>query len=116
VINKEVERALTAKLAKLGDTPDAVAATLLAEGCRGKPAQSARCPVARYLQKLGWSEVSVGLRDASIFDDGINEIGVNEIATPRFSRAVAEFIFGFDADEYPGLYEPDPEAATDERA
>jgi hypothetical protein len=111
VINKEVERALTAKLAKLGDIPDAVAATLLAEGCQGKPAQSARCPVARYLQKLGWSEVSVGTRDASVYDDESNEI-----ARPQFSRAITEFIFRFDADEYPGLYEPEPEAATDERA
>jgi hypothetical protein len=111
MINKEVERALTAKLAKLGDNPDAVAATLLAEGCLGKPCAANGCPVVRYLQKLGWPDASVGCRDASVYDDD-----GNEVARPQLSKAVAGFIAGFDADGYPGLYEPEPEEATREHA
>lgn len=48
-----------ALLAALGDTPEAVAATLLAGGYRGDPGSACGCPVAKYLEAEGLEGVLV---------------------------------------------------------
>lgn len=101
-IDPKIGPAITRKLAELGDTADAVAASLAAAQCRGWRGSSYRCPVANYLRTLGWSVPDV---DAGVFAiyDGADETRIAEGPLPS---GVKEFIGRFDAGLYGDLIAP----------
>jgi hypothetical protein len=99
MIDKDLSAAIAAKLATLGTTPDEVAAALEAEGCKGWRGLPASCPVAKYLNKLGWQDVSVASTTYIFAEDG------GMLAHFALPWAVANFFEGFDNRRYPNLIE-----------
>jgi hypothetical protein len=85
-----------AVLRALGESPDEVAASLLALGCRGMPAQHSSCPVARYMLARGFEGAAVDNRRME-WDDGRRVV----LPPPVF-----DFVRRFDQGEYPALVEP----------
>jgi hypothetical protein len=98
MIDEALSSAIAGKLAKLGDTSEEVAAALEAEGCAGRPGYPEGCPVAKYLNKIGWGEVSVGAMDVAVF-------GEDDEAVARFDlpESLRLFIADFDGWVYPRL-------------
>jgi len=90
-------REIEAKLRKLGDTPDKVAAKLRSAKCRGQSA-GASCPIAMYLKKLGCKNVYVGPRAATVNN--------KPVALPQ---ATKDFIDKFDTSQYPDLWQDNSE-------
>lgn len=92
---------VTALLAALGDTPNAVAEALRAGGFRGTPRTSRTCPIARYLQFHGVPDVAM---------TGTVEWSSGQIRPARqFVRlpdACMWFVTAFDAGKHPDLVEP----------
>ena len=86
-------------LRQLGDTADEVAESLRRAGCRGYTASAHGCPVARYMQGLGFKGFQVG---ASGYYRGPGHMGVMS-AKGHNARGVGEFILRFDRGEYPDL-------------
>lgn len=80
-----------ALLAALGDTPEAVAATLLAGGHRGDPGSACGCPVAVYLRSEGVEYAEV---------DG-NSVAwdAESVLAPT---AIGDFVVRFDGDDDEG--------------
>jgi len=78
-------------LSDLGNTMDAVAATLRTKGIKGRRRSTCSCPVAKYLLSLGFVGVTVG-----------DEVWVGD-TMQRTPEAVCEFIATFDGGGYPDL-------------
>lgn len=94
---------LAATLAELGDTPEAIAATLAEQGHKGVRENSSCCPIAVYLTGLGWEWVDVGHLDVHAWSD----LGEEHVEP---SAAVDAFISRFDLGEWPELVD-EPEVA-----
>lgn len=94
-------------LTSMGDTPEEVAATLIAERCQGPWMNDCFCPVAQYLAKKtshaasATSHVCV-IGSFTYADDGMIDtfVGTEWAKTPS---AVAEVIQGIDRGSYPDL-------------
>jgi hypothetical protein len=86
---------VTAQLAALGDTEQAVAATLSAGGYRGCPGRAGHCPICDYLTATVRNAWNVFVCQKHVaFGGG------RFVATPP---PVAAFIHAFDRGQYPGL-------------
>lgn len=75
-------------LGSLGDTPDKIADTLVAAGVTGKRGIAKCCPIARWLQRNGITDASVGPRDVAVGED---DEGMVELPDP-----VKVFVENFD--------------------
>lgn len=102
------EEGLDAAFAALGDRAGAIADRLVELGVKGKPGDDTCCALANYLKTAieGVTFASVGdalvdLRRAG-FEDGEPVVAYLEADTPD---AAADFIYVFDAREYPDLIE-----------
>lgn len=93
---------LTALLLSLGDTPDAVADSLRAAGCKGKKMAPCECPVANWLLRQTQRTSLVEDRHCWLYppDGDYASPGRLKVATPA---AVAQFISGFDHGQYADL-------------
>lgn len=89
---------------------EAVAAFLLAQGCKGEPLGPCDCPVARFIRKRvypdggGGSSVTVGSNSVTVLDwsNGADAEGGPALhAYVGFTKPVKDFIHGFD---HYGLY------------
>jgi hypothetical protein len=98
------EEGLTAALAALGDTADAVAGTLTAGGWRGLRDECTACPVAVYLKSLYGdvhvevSQVQVSIEQDMWIDQGY-EMGYTAHLTVVVETPdpVADFVSDFDS-------------------
>lgn len=95
--------AVTASLDSLGDTSDAVAATLGAAGLRGTRADSEDCAIARFVKTIhtiasSGYRAETGGEMTRIYDE-VNEV-VHQVQHPSVVR---EFISKFDGMQYPHL-------------
>lgn len=90
---------VAAALARLGDTADAVAATLTAAGITGRQCNNKICPVARYLR----SECLILDSDRVVVESSFVALDDANLNIPR---AVSDFIGLFDGGYFPGLIEP----------
>ena len=66
--SSDAVKKLAEALNDLGETPEQVAASLLAQGCQGTPRRACDCPLAKYLTRVHGSHVSVGATFAGIVD------------------------------------------------
>lgn len=89
---------LRQQLAELGATGGEVAAKLAELGIKGKPRAACECPMAAYLESLGYAFGVVS--QARIEACPRHEPRGAMIKTPR---AIVEFIAGFDRGSYPEL-------------
>lgn len=95
----------------LGDTPDEIAATLLAQGVRGVPKRSRQCIIAMSYKCTypgGWSGLrasyDIGRRaDGSLWFVCSLTFNDCQITDPTGSAALAQFMYKFDNGEYPEL-------------
>lgn len=102
------EEGLNAAFEALGDRAGLIADRLVAMGIKGKPGDDTCCALANYLKTVieGVAYASVG--DALVdlrrnwFEDGDPVVEYLEADTPD---AAADFIYVFDAREYPDLIE-----------
>lgn len=85
---------ITAALAALGDTPDAVAASLLRLGCVGVPGDQEFCPLACHLAALGAWKPCVMPR----------AVYLPRLGSVPLPEACVGFVLAFDAARYPNLY------------
>jgi hypothetical protein len=101
-IDPKIGPAVTRKLAELGDTADAVAASLVAAHCRGMRSSAYRCPVANYLRTIGWQDPDVDSVVFSIYDGAMGD----KIAEGVLPVPVRRFIDDFDRGLYGDLILP----------
>lgn len=91
---------LSEVLIGMGDTADKVAQTLRDAGIKGKRADPCACPIAKYLRKQRFTNVSVGLNSTVDVTDGTNDL------SERNTSATKAFILAFDQDhQFPDLRE-----------
>ena len=99
---------IAAALARLGDTPDAVAATLTAAGITGAQCETGDCPVARYVR----AECGIGLSCLVLAEaNRVSIIATRDDGSIIATRAVvpspvSDFIRMFDGGDYPALIAP----------
>jgi hypothetical protein len=93
----EHEAAIGRLLAELGDTADEVADTLRAKGIKGRPKSGCGCPVARLLEREGYTQPWVHGEIYVERDD--LELRVD------FTEAIEQFIERFDDGVYLDLVE-----------
>lgn len=86
---------ILAKLAELGDTPDAIAESLRARGIKGDKRSATSCPLANYLRECG-AEYPVVFDWAWVTQDD----GEQGVEVPAHAY---QFARSFDADAYPFL-------------
>lgn len=89
---------LAAEMARLGGTPEQVAATLADLHVSGQPRNACACPVANFVKGLGFKAALVGLRSVSGSTDGESF----DVEAPA-GVAVIEFARRFDEGEWPEL-------------
>lgn len=95
---KQMKQKVFRILSDLGDTPDAIAATLEGNSITGTKGNSIGCPIANFLKKvLGLDYVRVDPISIATRDDYFDYDVI--------PLAVACFINRFDRDEYPQLEE-----------
>lgn len=91
----DVTARVTAALAELGDTPDAVADSLRAKGIKGARRAECDCPVANYLRTLdGISEIEVSGTEVFLGPSIDQGIGI------EMPVSVAGFVHHFDEGVY----------------
>ena len=90
---------LTTALASLGDTPGQVAVSLHQLGLRGERLEGGKCPIARYVESLGFEVLGV-IEDSVDVADPSDGSKVIEIDLPA---AVSQFVHGFDEGAWPEL-------------
>lgn len=93
-------------LAALGDTPEQVAATLLARGRYGEQVSCGNCPVAVDLlhsTDLGLYSVLVDCSEASLYFGP----SLDDVVYVDVPDQVGEFILAFDAGQFPQLLKAD---------
>lgn len=91
-----------AALDELGSTPDAVAAKLMSEGCKGQKFASTGCPIAVFLQKRFPDKTCV----AGLFSCCVTDYSDPLTITRQWVRipsAVYNFVRAFDVEAYPDL-------------
>lgn len=82
----------------MGDTVDKVANTIRAAGVKGIPDNGYSCPVARFLQLQGFTQVTVALLiNARDTDYSMYHI--------QYSESVRAFVASFDAKGFTDLIE-----------
>lgn len=91
-----------AALAALGDTVETIAAALLANGCTGRTASAAHCPIAYYLRDavpdLDAQDIQIGTDDAGLWNEPHGYAIDVDLPWP-----VAAFVTAFDCGAYPEL-------------
>ena len=101
---------LLSELAALGDTRDAVAATLKDKGIKGYRNSLGSCPVARYLRTCGYQWAYVMAHNVTVGESQAPgaitpyRTSQGEIAVLP-SEAVSSFIIAFDQGMYPEVNE-----------
>lgn len=98
---------VVAKLAALGDTPDAAASSLKEMGVRGAPCEPELCVLAVYLwpeeDRLGGDPLSwlvVGARHIHVSPNGA------DVFTVPFPAWARNFVLAFDRGDYPEIVKP----------
>lgn len=100
-----LESKLTRALADLGDSPEAVAAVLEANGCRGQRMSAGYCPVATYLKRtLAVRFVNVDSAECRAVPEG--PIGQRSWYTVDTPPAVGAFVDRFDRGHFARLETP----------
>lgn len=84
-------------LARLGDSAEEIAANLGAMGIFGSPCIERECPLAHFLNSLGWNLVVVGNTRASGLAEGFR------LEQILLTQAQQEFVDRFDTFEIPEL-------------
>ena len=95
---------LSALLASLGDTPDAVAATLTAAGVKGGKRKPCDCPVSNHITAQTGRPCAVGDLVCWLYPVGKSGDYWNAVKV-RAPLAVTKFVAEFDAGAYPELVE-----------
>ena len=85
-------------LIDLGSSSRKVAATLKAEGIKGKRKSATSCPISMYLKKHGAGIVSTSIVAVALISD--EEAQCKSIDLPT---AVKKFVVSFDQGRYPAL-------------
>ena len=84
--------AISEHLETLGSTARQVAQTLQQQGLQGYTGSSMMCPLAHYLHRLGYEKARV--TQNAVYFDGLT----TRVLLPK---ACCEFVFSFDAGEFP---------------
>jgi hypothetical protein len=82
---------LTNALTILGANKKQIAISLAQKNIKGKTKKFSGCPIARYLESLGFTNPCVGNQTISCFDDKRKRVKVNT------QKPMSEFITDFDA-------------------
>lgn len=93
-------------LARLGGTPDEVAAELARLGCRGHVGICVTCPLAHYLERLpdlDYTDADAGYAIEVLSDTVIVRFASAGTVAVVLPPAVAEFAERFDYGAYPQL-------------
>lgn len=98
-----IKDSAAAWLDRLGDSRDAVAATLADAGITGPVYDCTACPIAAWMEQGGYRHPSAGTSHVFV-DTGDPEADCVSIPTPD---PVARFILGFDGRMYPNLIKDD---------
>lgn len=93
-------------LEDLGETDDAIAASLKKEGCKGLPGDPCECPLAVYLtSKLTGLRAEVYMSCIAVYESDMNF----SLARIPLGTAVSRFASRFDSGRYPDLLKELPE-------
>jgi hypothetical protein len=87
-------------LASLGPTAEDVARKLSMHGCRGRRADTWDCPVAHYLERLGFADPTVDPDEVVIYVDEWRYPLLTGVPSPSHVRF---FVIRFDRGEWPEL-------------
>ena len=88
-------------LIDLGSSSRKVAATLKAEGIKGKKKTATYCPVSMYLKKHGATRVSTSMGTAVLLTAEVTSVEQWEFIV--LPTAVNKFVVSFDQGRYPAL-------------
>lgn len=95
----DVSARVTAALAELGDTPDAVADRLRALDCKGSRGSESMCPVALYLARIDGRWVAEITTSAWVqYDDAAGEL--TQYVDVALPDPVERFVYRFDTGVY----------------
>ncbi|QDU62133.1 hypothetical protein Pan216_30000 [Planctomycetes bacterium Pan216] len=95
----DLVRLAEAALSGLGTTADDVTASLLRAGCTGDHCSANTCPIARFLFRFGFREVTV-VGDWAVVRTSSSSVEYWQIVLPD---AVNDFVRDFDTNHYPQL-------------
>ena len=101
--SRQLRRSVRRHVESMGSSPGEIAGWLAADGVRGIPAEVSECVLARYLQAVIGTEVSVRrivVKERSI---RLYRAGCHFPAVVALPLAVSRFIRAFDAGCYPEL-------------
>lgn len=95
----EVEEHITASLVALGNTPDEVAESLKAKGITGRRLAACACPLANYINSLGYTHA--GVADDFTCDQLVNNEPHSDYKKVYVGLppACANFVRMFDCDD-----------------
>jgi hypothetical protein len=95
-----------ALLNSLGDTPEQVADSLLAQKIKGIPGSTADCPISNCLRSHGAIYAITWGRDGIVVSSYPKEGHIEDvffIEPPLISKSIKQFIVMFDANKFPNL-------------
>lgn len=102
---RQLRQATKELVEELGGTPDEVSKSLSSYGVRGRPRDSARCAVARYLCTVINAEPTVTEVLVTERELRLVRSGARAAVRVRLPKATVDFIRAFDAGVYPQLME-----------
>ncbi len=101
--SRQLRRSVRHYIQEIGDSPDAVAGRLNEEGVRGLPGEVSECALARYLQAVVGTEMSVRRVVVKEWSVRVFRTGSRLPSVTLLPGPVARFIRAFDAGCYPEL-------------
>ncbi len=101
--SRQLRRSVRCYVRSMGGSPEAVARRLNDEGVKGLPGQVSECALARYLQAVIGSEMSIRRVVVKEWTVRVFRIGHRLPSVTRLPGPAARFIRAFDAGCYPEL-------------